>query len=206
MNCETLLCFGDDLAVQKNGGCGYPEYTGHELENKRGRNWNVINLSAKGLRAFDLARHLNANFTSLQALAPEVVILQVGMSDALRGTPAEEFMMCYKQVVLKSLMIASFGNVVLVSIPERPSVSAPALSHPGELVRQYNSGISGLAGQHDLHLLHFRLNHHDFIDHEHLHANGAMCAGRQLAELISKDKRITHASSECLTILKSCHG
>jgi acyl-CoA thioesterase-1 len=81
-----ILAFGDSLTAGSglDPGSGYPEMLQAELD-RRGYEYRVVNAGIGGdTTAGGLARMRGA-----LALNPEVVILELGANDGLRGTPVE---------------------------------------------------------------------------------------------------------------------
>lgn len=207
MNWETLMCFGDSITIGARSYCGYPEYAGRTLEKELGNNWNVINHAVCGYTAIDLARFITDNFLNLKQFAPGIITVLIGTNDVKKNTSPADFELSYRQVLLKALLLAPNGNVVLLRIPSFPrNVSYPYNFRMNEKVECFNGIISVLAAEFAIRTLEFRLSETDFYDGVHLNAEGSMNAGRQLASFIERDKGIFNLSRECLTVLQSSNG
>lgn len=81
-----ILAFGDSLTAGSglDPGAGYPEMLQAELD-ARGYRYRVVNAGIGG----DTTAGGLARLNSALALHPEVVILELGGNDGLRGTPIE---------------------------------------------------------------------------------------------------------------------
>src|SRR4051812_24990885 len=182
MNWETLLSLGDSITIGARSYGAYPEYAGHLLEKKLGNNWNVINHAVSGYTAMDLARSISNNFLNLKQFAPGIVTILIGTNDVKIKTSEQDFEMSYKQVLLKAMLIAPYGNVVLIKIPSFPkNVAYPYTYAMNERIEIFNGIISEVADKKNLKTIDFQLSNEDLFDGVHFSAKGSQNAGTQLA-------------------------
>lgn len=202
MNWETLMSFGDSITIGARSYCGYPEYTGSQLEKSLGNKWNVINHAISGYTSMDLARYITANFSNLKQFAPGIVTVLIGTNDVKFNTADSDFEIAYRQVVLKAIMIAPNKNVVLIKIPSFPkNVAYPYQYKMNETVARFNLIIEKIAAEFKLRLINFTIREEDLFDGVHLNTQGSINVATQLAAFIEADKGITATNDTTVTNL-----
>jgi acyl-CoA thioesterase-1 len=82
----TLVCFGDSITAGYGlqSGQSYPDALQHKLSHS-GYNWKVINQGTSGATTKDAV----ASLPTILALHPEIVIVEFGGNDGLRGLPLD---------------------------------------------------------------------------------------------------------------------
>jgi lysophospholipase L1-like esterase len=204
MNWETLMSLGDSITIGSRSYGGYPEYAGNILSNKIGNNWNVVNHAVCGYTAMDLARSLSPNVHTLKQHFPGIISILIGTNDLKTNTSAEDFTIAYEQVIIKALLIAPYGNVVLIKLPYFPAnVAYPYNFSMNTVAERFNKIIETLAREYNLKTLEFKLEPEDFFDGVHLNSKGSKSAGEQLAYFIANEKGMESKSGQVLTLLKA---
>jgi lysophospholipase L1-like esterase len=197
LNWETLLCLGDSITIGSRSYLGYPEYCGDLLTKTLGKQWNVINHATAGHTTADLLRSLHLDWMSYKAMFPGLVTLMIGTNDVKNKVPAHRVRAAYEQVVLKARLMSVSNHVLLIQIPTFP----PKLLYPytfsmNDQVAEHNQMVADMAHQHGLRTFAFQLEEDDFFDGVHFTESGSEKAGRQLADLILRDKGYAHPSDQ----------
>jgi acyl-CoA thioesterase I len=83
---HTLICFGDSITAGHGleQGQSYPDYLEHDLT-AAGYHYRVLNRGTSGATTGDAV----ANLPGIVALHPEVVVVEFGGNDGLRGLPLD---------------------------------------------------------------------------------------------------------------------
>ena len=95
-NRSVLVCFGDSLTAGFGAepGKSYPDYLQQEIDRKKYK-WRVVNLGVSGDTSTDGLARINEAI----ALKPEIVILELGANDGLRGIPVDRMRDNLDQIV-----------------------------------------------------------------------------------------------------------
>lgn len=187
MNWQTLLCLGDSITIASRSYLGYPEVAGALLGKILGNSWHVINHATCGFTAIDLARSIDKDFSHYQGMNPGIVTVMIGTNDTKGPTPLEDFIIAYEQVVVKAKLMAVGGNVVLIEIPPIYKNALYPYSVKNELSK-YNKAISVLAQKYNCRMIKPNYRESDFFDGVHLNDAGVKHIGKEIANLILKDK------------------
>lgn len=83
----VLVCFGDSITAGYGlqAGQAYPDFLQHELD-EHGYRYKVVNQGTSGATTKDAVASLHA----ILALHPDVVIVEFGGNDGLRGLPPDQ--------------------------------------------------------------------------------------------------------------------
>jgi len=114
-----IVCFGDSITAGYglDSGQSYPSALGRQLE-KRGFQYSVINQGVSGNTTKDAV----ARVASIVALHPDVVVLEFGGNDGLRGLPPNITRANLDQVV--ATLQKAHIKVLLVGITLPPNFGA----------------------------------------------------------------------------------
>jgi lysophospholipase L1-like esterase len=189
MNWETLLSFGDSITAGARSYLGYPEICGDILGRHLDKHWHVINHAVNGYTTMDLVKSMNPLLENYKGSFPSLVTVMIGTNDIKNKVSTEEFMVAYRQLVIKLRLLAINDNVLLLKIPRfTQKVFYPYHFSMNEQVSEFNSCIESIAAAHQLRCLEFDFSDDDFFDGVHLNAKGSHAAGIQLARFILNDK------------------
>jgi lysophospholipase L1-like esterase len=189
MNWETLVCFGDSLTIGARTYLGYPEYTGHFLQERIGNSWNVLNIAVSGFTARDLLRKITAESNIISINKPNFFTLLIGTNDLKAPTSLDDFRIAYDLLVLKILLLMQHKNGILILIPSiQKGVKHPYKYEMNSKIPEYNNVILELGQKYDLEVLALDLNEDDFFDGVHLNKQGGIYAGIQIANFILEEK------------------
>ncbi len=151
---KVLLAFGDSLTAGFGAppGKSYPDFLQQEIDHK-GYAWRVVNLGTSGDTSTDGLQRLPEALD----LHPQIVILELGANDGLRGIPIERMRENLEQ------MIEAFQNagskVVLAGMTLPPNYGREYISGfentYRELARKYRLAVipfllAGVGGHADL--------------------------------------------------------
>lgn len=196
MNWQTILCLGDSITIGSRSHLGYPEHCCGFLKRSLGQHWNALNFATAGHRAIDLARDMDRCMLHLRGQQPGVATILVGTNDAKHGTPQEDFSEAYEQILVKARSLCGHDNIVALTIPELfPGMLYPYTPAMNAIINGYNHVILDRARDHGLRVFTFDLEPGHFFDGVHLNNTGARIAGKQLSDLILKDKLIAPAAN-----------
>ena len=138
---KTLVCFGDSITAGYglDANRSYPAAL-QRLLTKRGDAWHVVNQGVSGNTTKDAV----ARVSSIVALHPEVVVVEFGGNDGLRGLPLD---VTQKNLdsVLNTLQTAKI-RVLLVGITLPPNYGA-------EYIQRFNAVYRDAAAKHHLALM-----------------------------------------------------
>ncbi len=189
MNWETLLSFGDSISFGARSYLGYPEICGEFLSNTMEKEWHVINHSTNGFTTADLLRSLNPVMWDYKNSYPSIITVMIGTNDVKNNTSLTDFMMAYKQLIIKLRLMAVNNNIVLLKLPSlSKNVFYPYNFAMNERINECNAVIDNLAKDNKLRVLEFSFKEDDFFDGVHLNAKGSETAAMQLSAFILKDK------------------
>lgn len=185
MKWETILCLGDSITIGSRSYLGYPEYCGAYLTEKTNQQWNVVNHAEARFTTIDLARWIDAHWSNLVQVNPEIISIMIGTNDIKSSTPGEEFRIAYEQVIIKSYLLIKNQNIILNEIPHlQDGVMLPYHLKMNDQIDSYNKIIQDIAEKEGLmiHRLNASANH--FYDGVHLNDHGSKAWGEQLGEKI----------------------
>jgi acyl-CoA thioesterase I len=138
---KTLVCFGDSITAGYglDGSKSYPAAL-ERLLAKRGDAWHVINQGVSGATTKDAVARVN----SIVALHPDVVVVEFGGNDGLRGLPLD---VTQKNLdsMLSTLQTAKI-RILLVGITLPPNYGA-------EYIERFNRVYREAATKHHLVLM-----------------------------------------------------
>jgi acyl-CoA thioesterase-1 len=131
-----LVCFGDSITAGYGlqAGESYPDFLQQKLD-ARGYHYKVSNQGASGATTKDAV----ANLRSILLLHPEIVIVEFGGNDGLRGLPPSETRSNLDQV-LTTLENAHI-KILLAAITLPPNYGP-------EYIQQFEQVFRDLAAQH----------------------------------------------------------
>jgi lysophospholipase L1-like esterase len=191
MNWETYIAFGDSITIGARTYLGYPEMVGNALSIHLSKHWNVINHSACGFKAIDLARHIDKHFLSLKENRSSITSILIGTNDIKEQTKQKDFTIALNQIILKSKLLTINGNVIIFTIPEfHKGISYPYLIGMNEAIAIFNNEIRSLASEHKIRVLELVHTESDFLDGVHLNSAGIETFSNQIAKYILRDKGI----------------
>lgn len=189
MNWETYIAFGDSITIGARTYLGYPELVGDKLSGSLNKQWNVINHSASGFKAIDLARYIDKHFSTLQQHKSSITSILIGTNDIKEKTSVEDFKIALNQIIIKTKFLTANKNVIIFCIPEfHKGIMYPYSFEMNGTISIFNKAINQLAKDHDLRVL--KLNHteKDFLDGVHLNQSGIENFSDQISKYILKDK------------------
>jgi len=191
MNWETYIAFGDSITIGARTYLGYPELVGNLLSTELSKQWNVINHAKSGLKAIDLARHIDNSFFSLKEYKASVTSMLIGTNDIMAQTTKEDFKIALDQIILKTKLLTVNKNVIILTIPAfHKGIMYPYSIGMNETIFEFNSIINESAIQHEIRLLQLKHSEQDFFDGVHLNATGIKNFSSQISKFILKDKGI----------------
>jgi acyl-CoA thioesterase I len=143
----TIVCFGDSLTAGHGvmAGQTYPDYLQRELDS-RGYAYHVINKGIDGNTTKDGADRVK----DVLALHPEIVVVEFGGNDGLRGLPISITRQNLDQIV--STFVKAGTKVVLAGITLPPNYGA-------DYIQQFNETYTALARKYRVPFIPFLLNH-----------------------------------------------
>jgi lysophospholipase L1-like esterase len=189
VNWETLLCLGDSITFGARSYCAYPDYAGSALEKKLHNHWQVVTYAVNGFTAMDLQRLITANFLNIKQYDAGVVSLLIGTNDVKKNTNIGDFEIAYRQILLKTRLLAPGKRIFMIKIPHLPAgLAYPYTYEMNDTVAAFNTLLEKLALEYGAKLMDFQLEEGDLFDGIHLTAQGSLNAGQQLADAILKDK------------------
>jgi lysophospholipase L1-like esterase len=191
MNWETYIALGDSITIGARTYLGYPELVGDHLSRQLQKQWNVINHSYSGFKAIDLARSIDKNYTTLLAHKACITTILIGTNDIKEDTSEKEFIIAMNQIILKTKLLTTNKNVILISIPRfQEGIMYPYSIKMNETVEQFNRILMQLAQQNQLRMIEIKCSQHDFLDGVHLNSQGLRTFSEQLSQHILLDKGI----------------
>ena len=139
------MAFGDSLTAGFGAepGASYPDYL-QKLIDAEHRLWRVINAGVSG----DTSTDGLARLPGVLEYKPEIVILELGANDGLRGIPVDATRSNLDQIIVG--LQAAGANVVLAGMTLPPNYG-PDYIHPFEKI------FTDLAASHKLTLIPFLL-------------------------------------------------
>jgi acyl-CoA thioesterase-1 len=131
-----LVCFGDSITAGYGlqTGQSYPDALQRDLDS-RGYRYQVVNQGTSGATSKDAV----ADLRSILLLHPEVVIVEFGGNDGLRGLPPELTRRNLDQVL--TALEAAHVKVLLAGITLPPN-------YGGEYIHQFEQLFRDLAAKH----------------------------------------------------------
>ena len=191
MNWETLLSFGDSITFGARSYLGYPELCGDILGKKLEKSWHVINHAVNGYTTIDLVRSIDPNLDNFRNCYPSIITVMIGTNDIKNGVSTENFMIAYRQLIVKLRLLSVGNNILLLKIPRfTRQVFYPYNYAMNDRVSEFNQCIKELAAANSLRTFEFGFEDDDFFDGVHLNEKGCHTAAIQLAGLILKDKGV----------------
>jgi len=135
-NRPLLVCFGDRLAALGGlpTGQAYPDALQRDLDN-RGYHYAVVNQGTSGATTKDAV----AGLGSILKLHPEVVLVEFGGNDGLRGLPPAETRRNLDQVLTG--LEAAHVKILLAGITLPPN-------YGGDYIEQFTQVFRDLAARH----------------------------------------------------------
>ncbi len=132
----VLVCYGDSITAGHGlaPGQSFPDALG-KLLNARGYHYNVVNQGTSGATTKDAV----AGLSSVLRLHPEIVIVEFGGNDGLRGLPLEQTRRNLDQVL--SSLASAHIKVLLAGITLPPNYGP-------DYIQQFNQVFKTLAAQH----------------------------------------------------------
>jgi lysophospholipase L1-like esterase len=191
MNWETYIAFGDSITIGARTYLGYPELVGHLLSEKLNKQWNIINHAVSGYKAIELARYIDAHYSTLKDQKASVSSILIGTNDIKENTSLQDFEIAVNQIVLKVKLLTENKNVILLEIPEFPKgIMYPYSFEMNGLIALFNLKLNEIGKQHHVRVLKLNFSDADFIDGVHLNDAGIKTVAHQLTKYILKDKGI----------------
>lgn len=185
------MAFGDSITIGARTYLGYPELVGDNLSQRLFKQWNVINHSASGLKAIDLARYIDKHFLLLKEHHASISTILIGTNDIKENTEIEDFRIALNQVILKTKLLTVNENVLLLAIPEfHKGIMYPYSIGMNERIDKCNIEIENLSILHNIRMLVLKHTENDFLDGVHLNQNGITTFSDQITNYILKDKGI----------------
>jgi lysophospholipase L1-like esterase len=120
----------------------------------------------------------------------------IGTNDIKNETPLDDFIIAYKQIIVKAKLMAVNNNIVLFKIPRfTKEITYPYNFAMNSQVDAFNAVIEELSVQNGLRTIELELDDDDFFDGVHFSTKGSNSAAQQLANFILKDKGFESSSS-----------
>ncbi len=138
---HRLVAFGDSLGAEP--GASYPDFL-QKLIDERHFPWHVINAGVSG----DTSTDGLARLPGVLEYQPEIVILELGANDGLRGIPVEATRENLDQMIVA---LRDAGAKVVLAGMTLPPNYGPDYIHPFEKI------FTGLAAKYKLTLIPFLL-------------------------------------------------
>ncbi|HEV8146876.1 MAG TPA: arylesterase [Bryobacteraceae bacterium] len=167
---HVLAVFGDSIAAGfgVETGLGFPEFLQKKLDAEK-YPWRVVNLGISG----DTTEGGVSRIDSAVSLKPEIVILELGGNDGLRGLPPET-----TRKNLETMIVAfqkSGARVVLAGMTLPPNYGAP-------YIQQFEKMYRDLAATYKLTLIPFLLQDLVTKDLRYMQSDGLhpTAAGHQI--------------------------
>jgi acyl-CoA thioesterase-1 len=115
-NLRTLVCFGDSITagLGLQDGQSYPDFLARDLT-AQGYHYKVLNRGVSGATTSDAV----ASLPSILALHPDVVIVEFGGNDGLRGLPPDQTRRNLDQVL--TALEAAHIRILLAGITLPPN-------------------------------------------------------------------------------------
>lgn len=137
------MCFGDSLTAGHGVAPGqtYPDYLQRNLDS-RGYSYHVVNKGISGNTTKDGADRLK----DVLALQPQIVVVEFGGNDGLRGLPISVTRQNLDQII--STLLKSGAKVVLAGITLPPNYGS-------DYIQQFNETYTTLARKFRLPLIPF---------------------------------------------------
>jgi acyl-CoA thioesterase I len=137
----VLVAFGDSLTAGAEG--SYPWYLQRDLD-RAGYHWRVINEGVAG----DTTTNGLARIPTVLAQRPEIVILELGGNDGLRGVPVEATRANLEEII--TALLDRHITVMLAGITLPPNYGV-------DYIRPFEQMYKDLAARHHLAFLPFLL-------------------------------------------------
>ena len=144
-NPPTIVCFGDSLTAGYGApqGQGYPEYLESDLIEK-GLHYRIVNAGVDGNTSKDGVDRL----ASVLAMHPQIVVLEFGANDGLRGAPVPLIVANLSRII--EALQAAHIRVLLVGVYMPPNYGQ-------DYVKQFDAIYPALARKYRLPLMPFIL-------------------------------------------------
>lgn len=193
MNWETILCLGDSITIGSRSYLGYPEYCSAYLQEKTGKNWNVVNCAVSSFTVIDLVRYVDKNWINIKESEPQLASIMIGTNDLKFGTSITDFEIAYSLLVLKAKLLVGSKYIVLNKIPTlQDGVMLPYILKMNETAKKYNNFIEHLSKREGLLLNTMPESNDLFLDGVHLNDKGSkewgICLGETILNLRNADK------------------
>ncbi|MCE9539548.1 MAG: SGNH/GDSL hydrolase family protein [Bacteroidetes bacterium] len=191
MNWETYIAFGDSITIGARTYLGYPELVGNKLSKALKKQWNVINHSVSGFKAIDLARYIDKHFSSLEKHKSSITSILIGTNDIKEKTSVEDFKIALNQIIIKTKLLTTNQNVIILTIPEfHKGIMYPYSIDMNQTISSFNKAISQLVNENGLRMLELNHSEIDFLDGVHLNRTGIENFADQISLYILKDKGV----------------
>jgi acyl-CoA thioesterase I len=140
----TIVAFGDSLSEGYGAAPGksYPDFLQQDLD-QAGYRYRVVNLGISG----DTTTGGLGRVESVTALKPEIVILELGGNDGLRGVPVSATRSNLEQIIQR-LRAAGVSKIVLAGMSLPPN-------YGDAYIRDFEKSYRDLAAQYKLTLIPF---------------------------------------------------
>jgi acyl-CoA thioesterase-1 len=141
----VIVCFGDSLTAGYGAEAGqsYPDFLQEDLDGK-GFHYRVVNAGISGNTTKDGVDRLG----SIVAMKPEVVVVEFGGNDGLRGLRIEDSRANLDKII--STLQASGAKVVLAGITLPPNYGQ-------DYIKQFNATYNLLAKKYNVPVIPFLL-------------------------------------------------
>jgi acyl-CoA thioesterase-1 len=141
----VIVCFGDSLTAGHGvtAGQAYPDYLQHDLDS-RGYTYRVVNKGIDGNTTKDAVDRVK----DVLALHPQIVVVEFGGNDGLRGLPISVTRQNLDQIV--STLLKAGAKVVLAGITLPPNYGP-------DYIQQFNETYTTLARKYKVPLIPFLL-------------------------------------------------
>ena len=145
-NRRVLAVFGDSLSAGfgVEAGLSFPDFLQRKLD-AEGYPWRVVNLGISG----DTSEGGAARVDSAAALKPEIVILELGGNDGLRGLPLKTTRQNLEQIIVT--FQRSGAKVVLAGMTLPPNYGP-------DYIREFEKIYRELAAKYNVKLIPFLLS------------------------------------------------
>ncbi len=175
---HRLVAFGDSLTAGYGApaGSSYPDYL-QKLIDAKNLPWHVINAGISG----DTTTDGLARLPTVLEYKPEIVILELGANDGLRGIPVESTRQNLQQII--AALKNSGATVVLAGMTLPPNYGP-------DYIRPFERVFTGLAKRENLPLIPFLLagvgGHADLMQQDGLHptAEGNRIVGQNVMTVV----------------------
>jgi acyl-CoA thioesterase I len=173
---HVLVAFGDSLTAGFGAAPGksYPDFLQQDIDQK-GYQWRVVNMGVSG----DTSTDGLARLGEVLAQKPEIVILELGANDGLRGIPVDRMRENLEQII--GALQQAKAKVVLAGMTLPPNYGR-------EYISRFETTYRDLAKKNHLTIVPFLLEgvggHADLMQQDGLHPRAE--GNRQVAENVMR--------------------